>query len=176
LLQILSHHEASLIFACYAAFLALGHTLWCKTVKSATTANYLHTTANHVWDARRQLLDMNNNNSNIIIWQDSRIDMTTGKTNDHIASVLSEVKCWENILDCQEPLTIDKIHYQNLQRNKNTPHSEDAIMYDWEVFGIYAGNRLSEWAQYNGKDIVVNIDGTAKAFTITNLKFFGENR
>jgi hypothetical protein len=41
LLQILSHHEASLIFACYAAFLALGHTLWCKTVKSATIPNYL---------------------------------------------------------------------------------------------------------------------------------------
>jgi hypothetical protein len=68
------------------------------------------------------------------------------------------------------------IHYQNLQRNKNTPHSKDAIMYNWEVFGIYASNRLSEWAQYNGKDIVVNIDGTAKAFTITDLKFFGENQ
>jgi hypothetical protein len=119
---------------------------------------------------------MNNNNSNIITWQDPRIDMTTGKTDDCIASVLSEVKCWENIPDRQEPLTVDMIHYQNLQHNKNTPHSEDAAMYDWEVFGIYAGNRLSEWAQYDGKDIVVNINGTANAFTITNLKFFGENR
>jgi hypothetical protein len=119
---------------------------------------------------------MNNNNSNIITWQDPRIDMTTGKTDDCIASVLSEVKCWENIPDRQEPLTVDMIHYQNLQRNKNTPHSKDAIMYNWEVFGIYASNRLSEWAQYNGKDIVVNIDGTAKAFTITDLKFFGENQ
>ncbi len=73
---------------------------------------------------------MNNNKSNIITWQDPCIDMTTRKTDDHIASVLSEVKCWENILDRQEPLTIDMIHYQNLQRNKNTPHSEDAIMYD----------------------------------------------
>ncbi len=175
-MQILSHREASLILACYAAFLALGHTLWCKTIKSATIANYLRTAANHIRDARRRLLEMNNSNSNIITWQDPRIDMRTGKTNDHIASVLSEVKRRENIPDCQEPLTIDMIHYQNLQRNKNTPHSKDAVMYDWEVFGIYAGNRLSEWAQYDGKDIVENINGTLKAFTITDLKFFGENR
>jgi hypothetical protein len=119
---------------------------------------------------------MNNSNSNIITWQDLCIDMTTRKTNDCIASVLLEVKCWENILDRQEPLTVNMIHYQNLQRNQNTPHSEDAIMYNWEVFGIYAGKHLSEWAQYDGKDIVENIDGTAKAFTITDLKFFGENR
>jgi hypothetical protein len=164
LLQILSHHEAS-----------LGHTLWCKTVKSATITNYLRTAANHVRDARRRLLEMNNSNSNIITWQDPHIDMTTGKTNDCIASVLLEVKRWENIPDCQEPLTVNMINYQNLQHNKNTPHSEDAIMYDWKVFGIYAGNRLSEWAQYDGKDIVANIDGTVKAFMITNLKLFGEN-
>jgi hypothetical protein len=176
LLQILSHHEVSLIFACYAVFLALGHTLWCKTIKSATITNYLHTAANHVGDAPRRLLDMNNNNSNIITWQDPCIDMTTGKTDDRIASVLLEVKRWENIPDRQEPLTVDMIHYQNLQCNKNTPHSNDAVMYDWEVFGIYAGNRLSEWAQYDGKDIVENINRTVKAFTITDLKFFGENR
>jgi hypothetical protein len=157
-------------------FLALGHTLWCKTVKSATIANYLHTATNHVQDARHCLLDMNNNNSNIITWQDPCIDMTTRKTDDCIASVLSEVKRWENIPDRQEPLTVNMIHYQNLQHNKNTPHSEDAVMYNWEVFGIYAGNCLSEWAQYDGKDIMVNIDGTAKAFMITNLKFFGENQ
>jgi hypothetical protein len=116
---------------------------------------------------------MNNSNSNIITWQDLTwqdpcIDMTTGKTDDRIASVLLEVKRWENIPDSQEPLTVDMIHYQNLQRNKNTPHSKDAVMYDWEVFGIYAGNCLSKWAQYDGKDIVENIDGTAKAFRIPN--------
>jgi hypothetical protein len=49
LLQILSHCNASLIFACYTAFLALGHTLWCKTIKSATIANYLSTATNHIW-------------------------------------------------------------------------------------------------------------------------------
>ena len=175
-MQVLSHREAALIFACYAAFLALGHTLWCKTVKSATIANYLRTAAFYVRDARRRQLDMNSSNSNIIIWQDPRIDMTTGQTDDRIAAVLAEVKRWENIPDRQEPLTVDMIHYQHLQVKKNKPHSEDAAMYDWEVFGIYAGNRLSEWAQYDGKPIVENIDGTAKAFTITDLKFFGENR
>jgi hypothetical protein len=173
LLQILSHCNASLIFACYAAFLALGHTLWCKTIKSATIANYLSTAANHIWTL---VIDyLNNSNSNIITWQDPCIDMTTGKINDCIASVLSEVKRWENIRDRQEPLTVDMIHYQSLQYNKNTPHSKDAIMYDWEVFSIYAGNLLSEWAQYNGKDIMENIDCMAKAFTIPDLKFFGEN-
>ena len=175
-MQIRSHREASLIFACYAAFLSLGHTLLCKTIKSATIENYLRTAANYVRDARRRLLDMNNSNSNIITWQDPRIDMTTGRTDDRIASVISEVKRWENIPNRKEPLTVDMIHYQSLQCNKNTPHSEAAVMYDWEVFGICAGNRLSEWAQYDGKGIVENIDGTAKAFTISDFKFFGENR
>jgi hypothetical protein len=49
-------------------------------------------------------------------------------------------------------------------------------MYDWEVFGIYAGNRLTEWAQRDGTNIILNIDESPNAFIISNIEFFGENR
>jgi hypothetical protein len=157
----------------YAVFLALGHTLLCKTVKSSTISHYLRCAATHVKEARRRMPNIDNNT---IVWQDPRIDMATGKIDDRISAVINEVKRWENMPNRREPLTIDMISFQQLQCHDNAPHSEDAAMYDWEVFGIYAGNRLTEWAQRDGTDIVVNIDGTPKAFTIGDLEFFGENR
>jgi hypothetical protein len=53
-------------------------------------------------------------------------------------------------------------------------------MYDWEVCGIYAGFRLSEWAQEDHvhlqSQVKLTIDGHPMAFVIGDLKFFGENR
>lgn len=41
---------------------------------------------------------------------------------------------------------------------------------------IYAGNRLSEWAQRGGTDIALNIDNLPKAFLFSDIEFFGESR
>lgn len=172
LLNIATYQEACLIFAMYAVYLALGHTLHCKTIKSGTITNYLRAAASHVTQARRRMP----NPSNKLQWQDPRIDMTTGKIDKQITAVVDEVKRWESMPERREPLTVDMILYQKLQCRADAPHSEDAVMYDWEVFGIYAGNRLTEWAQKDGTDIVLNIDELPKAFLIRDVTFFGENR
>jgi hypothetical protein len=119
---------------------------------------------------------MPNINNNTIVWQDPHIDMATVKIDDHISAVINEVKPWENMTNCHEPLTIDMISFQQLQCHDNTAHSKDTAMYDWEVFGIYARNCLTKWDQCDGTNIVVNIDGTLKAFMIGDLEFFGENQ
>jgi hypothetical protein len=75
----------------------------------------------------------------------------------------------------REPLTVDMVSYQQLQCATNKPHSEASAMYDWEVFGIYAGNRLTKWAQRDGTDIVLNIDNSPKAFIISDIEFFSKN-
>jgi hypothetical protein len=107
---------------------------------------------------------------------DPTIDLATGNRDSRISDILNEVKLWEKMPDRREPLTVDMISYQKLLTHESKPHSEDAAMYDWEVFGIYAGNRLTEWAQRNGTDIINNIDGLPKAFLISDLEFFGANR
>jgi hypothetical protein len=172
LLCVDSYQEANLIFAMFAVYLALGHTLLCKTIKSATISNYLRVAAKHVVSARRRIPNPNN----ILLWQDPRIDMTTGKNASTITGVLAEVKRWENMPNRREPLTVDMVVYQKLQCREDEPHSESAAMYDWEVFGLYSGNRLTEWAQKDGASITLNIDGTPKAFLIGDLQFRGENR
>jgi hypothetical protein len=75
LLDINKYQEANLLFACYAVFLALGHTLLCKTIKSATINNYLRAAANVIKWAHSQVPNPTNN----LWWHDPLIDMTTGK-------------------------------------------------------------------------------------------------
>jgi hypothetical protein len=172
LLDVNNYQEANLLFACYAVFLALGHTLLCKTIKSATIDNYLRAAATVVKRACSQVPNPTNNRR----WHDPLIDMTTGKRDSQISSILAEVKRWEKMPNRCEPLTVDMVLYQQLQCATNEPHSEASAMYDWEVFGIYAGNRLTKWAQRDSTDIILNIDESPEAFIISDIEFFGENR
>jgi hypothetical protein len=52
----------------------------------------------------------------------------------------------------------------------------DNVMFDWEVIGIYAGLRLSEWAQEDHvrhrDQVKQTIDGSPTAFLIDDLQFF----
>jgi hypothetical protein len=93
-------------------------------------------------------------------WYDPRIDLSTGKIDEKFNQVLKEVKCWEYMPNRREPLTVDMVLYQLLQVREGQPHSEIAAMYDWCLFSLYSGNRLTEWAQKDGTQIVLNIDGT----------------
>jgi hypothetical protein len=101
--------------------------------------------------------------------------MTTGKHDSQISSILAKVKHWEKMPNCREPLTVNMVLNQQLRCATNNPHSEASAMYDWEVFGIYAGNRLTKWAQHDSTDIVLNIDESPKAFIISHVEFFGKN-
>ncbi len=102
MLNVESYQEATLIFAMFATFLALSHTLLCKTIKSVTISNYLHAVASHVSQARWCMP-----NPNLTLWwHNPRINLSTGKIDNKINQVLKEVKCWESMPNCCEPLTI----------------------------------------------------------------------
>jgi hypothetical protein len=81
--------------------------------------------------------------------------MTTGKCDSQISSTLAEVNRWGKMPNRCEPLAVDMVAYQQLQCATNEPHSEALAMYNWEVFGIYAGNHLTKWAPCDGTDIVL---------------------
>jgi hypothetical protein len=90
-LDINNYQEANLLFTCYAVFLALGHTLLFKTIKSATIDNYLRAAANVVKRAGSQVPNPTNN----LRWHNPLLDMTTGKCNSQISSILAEVQRWK---------------------------------------------------------------------------------
>lgn len=69
----LSYKEARVVFACYAVFLALGHTLLCKTIKSATIGNYLRAAANDIKAMRSRIPNLTNN----VVWADPTIRLST---------------------------------------------------------------------------------------------------
>jgi len=164
--------EANKFMALYAVSIALGHTLLCRMVKSGTLDDYLRNAAQRI-AAQRNLVQ---NQLRPLQWHDPRMDLSTNRICNDIKYVVKELQRWETRPARREPLTTDMIMYQHMQTSAETPHSEDAAMFDWWVHGIYAGNRLHEWAQSNGKPIARNIDGTPTAFTIPDLRFFGENR
>jgi hypothetical protein len=56
---------------------------------------------------------------------------------------------------CHEPVTTDMIHYQKTVADSTPIHSVNRSMFDWLACGIYAGFRLSEWAQ---NDHVCHLD------------------
>jgi hypothetical protein len=60
------------------------------------------------------------------------------------------------------------VSYQHLQGKPNEAHSKASAMCNWEVFGIYAGNRLTEWAQHDSPAIILNSNEVPKAFFISN--------
>jgi hypothetical protein len=94
--------------------------------------------------------------------------MTTGKYDSQVSSILAEVKHWEKMLNHHKPLTVNMVSYQHLQGKPNEAHSKDLAMCNWEVFGIYAGNCLTEWAQHDSPTIILNINEVPKAFFISN--------
>jgi hypothetical protein len=68
-----------------------------------------------------------------------------------ITARIKEIKRWESKIDHRKPLTVDMIHFKKKKKTTlcrpSSPHSLEQAMYDWETTGIYAGFRLSEWAQ-----------------------------
>jgi hypothetical protein len=105
--------------------------------------------------------------------------MATGKTDIQILKVLSEVKHWENMPNCGEPLTVDMIADQQLLCQSQPKYATLAAMYDlynWFVFGS-----MLEITSPNGHNGMVLILSTTlmvhpcKAFTTCDVSFFGVN-
>jgi hypothetical protein len=165
------------IMAMYVAYLGMGHTLMFKTIKARTVRIYLSEAAKLI-QKRREAHVMAHPQAGLTWFCPTR---THGATTfaPPIASVLKEIERWENMIDRREPLTVDMIHFQKTLCRDSTPHSLDQAMYDWETTGIYAGFRLSEWAQEDHvqrlDQVKLTIDGEPTAFLIDDLEYKGEN-
>jgi hypothetical protein len=167
-----------IIFAMYVVHLGMGHTLLCKTIKSGTIRKYVKQAASKL-QARRQSYQRHHPNT-ILPWFSPIRAHGDTKIAPHIESCIKEIHRWESMQDRREPLTTDMIHWHKLQCLPSAPHSVANALFDWQVCGIYAGFRLSEWAQEDHvrhRDrIKLTIEGTPTAFIIDDLQFFGENR
>ena len=153
----------------YVVFLGMGHTLLCKTIKSDTIKRYVRAAAAQV-QKRREAYVRTHPQTPLSWFYPLRahgdIQWATP-----VQDCLKEIHRWENMKDRREPLTVDMIHSQFRQCLASTPHSLDQVLYDWEVCGIYAGFRLSEWAQENHvrhlSQVKLAIDGEPTAFLIS---------
>jgi hypothetical protein len=170
--------ELFMIFAMYVVYLGLGHTLLCKTIKSGTISLYVRAASNRMMD-RRQRYSQTFPKANLTWFHPCRKHGSTTIAPE-IQTCILEIKRWENMPDRREPLTTDMIQYQKLQCSSATPHSLNQALYDWFVTGIYAGFRLSEWAQDDHVrtrlQVKQTIDGDPTAFLIGDIEFYGENR
>lgn len=129
----------------YAVHLATGHSVACVCIKAATIEKYLLSVAKFCARSNPR---------------DPRKSVQLGKPlADPIASVLKEMRRWEDIPDKREPFTIEmwQYLYQLLASRPHIygPDSDLAALVDFAGAGLYNGYRLSEWAQPNGS--ILNI-------------------
>jgi hypothetical protein len=168
------------LFAMYVVFLGMGHTLLCKTIKADTIRRYVAAAAKQVQKRRQSSYTRTHPNVSLP-WISPIRPHGDSQMATEITECLREIQRWENMKGRREPLTTDMIQFQKNICLPSTPHSVDQVMYDWEVCGIYAGFRLSEWAQEDHvchRNLIrLTIDGQEPmAFVIGDLEVYGENR
>ena len=157
----------NIIMACYAAHLASGETLLCKSIRSGTILRYLSAAAD---------LSVPANITNPCL------DIM-GKQSQYIKDIINEVRRWESIPNRREPLTKSMITYIMNKGDSLAKHNPDNIysaLSDWLVIGLQAGFRKREWAQDSSAlrktgDTSHNIDGTSAAFIMDDFEFRNKN-
>jgi hypothetical protein len=166
------------LFAMYTVHLGMGHTLLYHTIKEATIRRYLNEAASSILE-RRQNYKLRFPQVQLS-WFHPLRHHGESKMAPAITACLDEIKRWENMPNRREPLTTDMIYFQKSRCHSSTPFSEDQVILDFEVVGIFSGIRLGEWAQNDNvrrlDQIRRNIDGTPTAFIIEDLEFYGRNK
>jgi hypothetical protein len=107
----------------------MGNSILAKTIKASTVDNYLKEAA-HLHTSQgdpNPTRDANNRRFYLI------------------SEILHEQRRWESQPERREPLTWEMIEY--LQTLPTPASSRLAALTDWFIVGMYAGFRLSEWAQ-----------------------------
>jgi hypothetical protein len=143
----------------YAAHLATGNNLFCRSIKASTMLSYLRDVAKFLG----RFLDV-----------DARHRTSTDSTlAPCIKAVTNEVIRWEKIPDCREPFTVEMWKcLASLQPTSQPDGIIDAIA-DWAGFRLYGGFRNTEWAQDDSHAALdtpqLDIHGEAKAFRLDDI-------
>jgi hypothetical protein len=152
--------------ALYAAHLATGSNLVCRSIKSATISGYVHDVARFLYrfsnrDPRKQ-------------------DPTKQENAPCIDSITKEVKRWEKMPNRREPFTIEMLDFIIDQSKNLAPNSFLSTFRDWATCGLYAGFRLSKWAEPERNTAInnplLNMFNDPKAFCLGDLEFQNESK
>ena len=162
------------IFACFMIWLALGHTLLCKTVKAGTIMKYLFDAAKFVHLGRSK-------HPGGQTMPDPRMDPHTHQHWPIFNQIKAELTRWEKMPNRRSPAT--KSMYKFLRPKCNPATEFDSLhsTCDWLTIGLYLGLRLNEYGQHAeansaSGDIFRNVDGSARAFIKSDLRFFKSGR
>ena len=177
LFSLSAHEQAGHVFAANAIFLALGHTLCCKTIMSSTIKAYLHLAATTMADGHKRFQDSNPHHT--ITWIYPLRDPYEG-TNQWYHSIhviCDKVEHWKRLTDLKEPIIVAMVHDLHQQQDTLALFSLAAAIYDWTVVSMYIGTHLSKWAQHDGItsiwQVALTDDSNPITFTIHNVAFFG---
>jgi len=111
---------------------------------------------------------------------DPRYNPVTMSIHEDIKKITTEVKRWESDPRRRNPLTKSMLECLLKKYIHCAPHGFTAAIKNWFILGLYIGPRQAEWAQQDGvkspETCDKNIDGTNKAFIVTDMKCFGPNR
>ena len=156
--------------AMYPYHLGTGNLLHCKSIKAAPIQQYIQSVASflalfgeHPRDHRKEILT------------DTRLSQI-------LTSVFDEIKRWETVPNRREPFTLEMLA-------EMTAHSavarcgEDSLqvaLADWFECGLFAGLRLSEWAQeaqHSSMDsYMLDFKKQARAFRLGDISFESNTR
>jgi len=154
----MSSFDIDYIYACFTLDLTLGHTFWCRSIRTSTIKLYLKAAS---CPMRIQTISY------------SRLPSYPPLVKD----ILDDYKKWEEVPNRREPFTLDMlIYFQKIAALAN-PDSFDAAIFDWLLIGLFAGFRKTEWMQdtflYKSTNTYqrVSKDGSARAFIASDFSF-----
>jgi hypothetical protein len=145
--------------ALYAAHLATGNNIFCRSLKAVAISGYLRDVARFL--SRFSPLD-------------ARYRNTTDKTfAPCIKAVTDEIARGEKIPDRREPFTIEMWKHLSSLSSTYLPDGIFAAITDWAGCGLYGGFRNTEWAQDDSHaafdNPILNIHGEPKAFGLNDI-------
>ena len=162
LLERVSQKRANLQLAAYAIYVGTGHSLWCRTVKSATIATYLRNIA-------------------LLVKKFRPIDPRYAAPTDRslapvIKHYLDALKKWESIPDRREPMTLEMIDECRTAAVGTPSSSIEHALVDFYITGIFAGYCISEWSQGSKSNWHIgthrlNFKDNVYAITLADLDF-----
>jgi hypothetical protein len=146
--------------ALYAAHLATGSSLLCKSIKASTVEKYLLNIARFL--------------SNFASRDVRKEGPTSQGLAEPIKAVLIEMERWEKVANRREPFTVEMQEYLN-EQTANLPSSDKRVIFsEWSTCGLYGAFRLNEYAQPAGHswtNPLLDINNDPKAFCLGDLEF-----
>ena len=162
----LRQSACNIVMACHTISLASGFTILAPAIKVGTIERYLF--------AARKL-------SMVAGVMDPTLDIR-GRRTDMIKAILDEAKHWQMVPNHREPLTWEMVHWvQQEAAQEESAGKQDniyTVLANWFTMAMQTGFGKSEWAQDSGllkstKDVAKNVDGSAKAFLLSDFTFKG---